>query len=99
MEFIVTGLFIIFFSYILLYSLYDFLFKRSIIEGVVVNGDKKDDNEDDEQAKAKQKEKDEQAAGSKVEDMNNSTKNQSEDRPNMTLAAGTAGVDHPNFPS
>ena len=55
MEFIITGLFIIFFSYILLYSLYDFLFKRSIIEGVVVHGDKKDDNEDDEQAKAKQK--------------------------------------------
>ena len=98
MEFIVTGLFIIFFSYILLYSLYDCLFKRSTIEGLD-NGDKKDDNEDDEQAKAKQKEKDEQAAGSKVEDMNNSTKNQSEDRPNMTLAAGTAGVDHPNFPS
>ena len=35
MEFIITGFFIIFFSYILLYSLYDFLFKRSTIEGLV----------------------------------------------------------------
>lgn len=34
MEFIITGFFIIFFSYILLYSLYDFLFKRSTIEGL-----------------------------------------------------------------
>ena len=91
MEFIVTGLFIIFFSYILLYSLYDFLFKRSIIEGV--DGDKKDDNEDDdneddEQAKAKQKEKDEQAAGNKAKEMNNSTKQQSEDHPHATVEAG-----------
>ena len=34
MEFIITGLFIIFFSYILLYSLYNFLFKRSTVEGL-----------------------------------------------------------------
>jgi amino acid permease len=34
MEFIITGLFIIFFSYILLYSLYDILFKRSTIESL-----------------------------------------------------------------
>ena len=88
MEFIVTGLFMIFFSYILLYSLYDFLFKRSTIEGVVVNGDNEDDNEDDEQAKAKQKEKDEQAAGNKAEAINNSTKQQSQDRPNATVETG-----------
>ena len=79
------------------------MFKRSTIEGVEVNGDKKDDNEDDneddEQAKAKQKEKDVQAAGDKAEDMNNSTEQHSKDRPNLTLAAGTAGVDDPNFPS
>ena len=98
MEFIITGLFIIFFSYILLYSLYDILFKRSTIEGLD-NGDKKDDNEDDEQAKAQQKEKDKQAAGSKVADMNNSVENHSQDQPHMTLAAGRAGVDNPNFPS
>lgn len=45
MEFIITGFFIIFFSYILLYSLYDFLFKRSTIEGLdkdAKTADKKD---------------------------------------------------------
>jgi hypothetical protein len=57
MEFIITGLFIIFFSYILLYSLYDFLFKRSTIEGLdktkkdAKTGDKKDSGSSD-QAKA-----------------------------------------------
>ena len=43
MEFIITGLFIIFFSYILLHSLYNILFKRSMIEGVD-NGVKEDAN-------------------------------------------------------
>ena len=56
MEFIITGLFIIFFSYILLYSLYDVLFKRSTIEGLE-NGDKEDDKEDDKEGD-KDKEKD-----------------------------------------
>jgi hypothetical protein len=50
MEFIITGLFIIFFSYILLYSLYDILFKRSTIEGLE-NGDKDDDKEEDKEDK------------------------------------------------
>jgi hypothetical protein len=55
MEFIVTGLFIIFFSYILLYSLYDILFKRSTIEGLE-NGDKDEDKDKD-----KDEDKDEDA--------------------------------------
>jgi hypothetical protein len=45
MEFIITGLFIIFFSYILLYSLYNFLFKTSTIEGL--DKSKKDTKSDD----------------------------------------------------
>lgn len=41
MEFIITGLFIIFFSYILLYSLYNFLFKRYTVEGLETESDNK----------------------------------------------------------
>ena len=41
MEFIIIGLFILFFSYILLYSLYDRFFKSSdnILEGLTAEGD------------------------------------------------------------
>ena len=48
MEFIITGLFIIFFSYILLHSLYNILFKRSTIEGL----DEKDDKKKDDKSKS-----------------------------------------------
>ena len=47
MEFIVTGLFIIFFSYILLYSLYNFLFKRSMVEGLETESDNKSEKSTD----------------------------------------------------
>jgi len=47
MEFIITGLFIIFFSYILLYSLYNFLFKRSTIEGMDTESDDKSEKSTD----------------------------------------------------
>ena len=41
MEFIIIGLFILFFSYILLYSLYDIYFKSSdsLVEGLTAEGD------------------------------------------------------------
>ena len=47
MEFIITGLFIIFFSYILLYSLYNFLFKRSMVEGLETESDNKSEKSTD----------------------------------------------------
>jgi hypothetical protein len=92
MEFIITGLFIIFFSYILLYSLYDCLFKRSTIEGLD-NGDKKDDNEDDDKEEDKE-DKDADAAAkaqegsAKASEGNSKIEQQNKNSPNATLETG-----------
>jgi len=57
MEFIITGLFIIFFSYILLYSLYNFLFKRSMIEGLETESDNKSEKSTDADTNGDKKQK------------------------------------------
>ena len=87
MEFIITGLFIIFFSYILLYSLYACLFKRSTIEGLE-NGDKDDDKEEDKEdkdadaaAKAREGSSMSSGADDKIKKVN-------ENSPNATLETG-----------
>ena len=92
MEFIITGLFIIFFSYILLYSLYDILFKRSTIEGLE-NGVKQDDKEGD-----KEEDKDKKDSKSDIEiaeegssmssGADDKIKNVNENSPNLTLENG-----------
>lgn len=90
MEFIITGLFIIFFSYILLCSLYDILFKRSTIEGLD-NGGEENDNKDDEESQ-KEKDADTQKKGDKAlsdtTDANSKIEEQNKKRPNATLEAG-----------
>jgi hypothetical protein len=93
MEFIITGLFIIFFSYILLYSLYDILFKRSTIEGLE-NGDKEDDKEGDkEEDKDKKDSKSDieiaQESSSMNDDANSKIEEGNEKHPNRTFNTAT----------
>jgi len=96
MEFIITGLFIIFFSYILLYSLYDILFKRSTIEGLE-NGVKQDDKEGDKEGD-KEEDKDKKDSKSDIEiaeegssmssGADDKIKKGNENSPNATLENG-----------
>jgi len=94
MEFIVTGLFIIFFSYILLYSLYDILFKRSTIEGLE-NRDKDEDKDKD-----KDEDKDEdatakaQAGSEKSSDANEKIKKSNPESATFEAATNVANT-HP----
>jgi len=98
MEFIVTGLFIIFFSYILLYSLYDILFKRSTIEGLE-NGDK-DEDKDKDKDEDKDKDKDEdatakaQAGSEKSSDANEKIKKSNPESATFEAATNVANT-HP----
>ena len=62
MEFIITGLFIIFFSYILLYSLYNFLFKLYTVEGMETESDNKSEKSTDADTTSDKKKKDNDAA-------------------------------------
>ena len=74
MEFIITGLFIIFFSYILLYSLYNFLFKRYMIEGLETESDNKSEKSTDADTNGDKKQKGNKSTSddkSKAEDASN----------------------------
>ena len=90
MEFIVTGLFIIFFSYILLYSLYDILFKRSTIEGLE-NGDKDEDKDKDKDEDATAKA---QAGSEKSSDANEKIKKSNPESATFEAATNVANT-HP----
>ena len=95
MEFIITGLFIIFFSYILLYSLYDCLFKRSTIEGLVPDdkeGDKDEDKDEDKEEDKEDKDADAaakaQEGSAKASEGNSKIEQQNKNSPNATLENG-----------
>jgi hypothetical protein len=101
MEFIVTGLFIIFFSYILLYSLYDCLFKRSTIEGLENSDKEKDTKDDNKDGDNKDDKKDNsstiekaQKASSQVSEGNSKTNELNEKHPNLTIQNGMSGVNN-----
>ena len=99
------GLFIIFFSYILLYSLYDILFKRSTIEGLD-NGVKQDDKEGDKEGDKGDKEEDKdkkdsksdieiaQEGSSKNDDANRQIEEGNEKHPKRTFNTATNLVEN-----
>jgi hypothetical protein len=111
MEFIITGLFIIFFSYILLYSLYDFLFKRSTIEGMDTESDEKSEKSTDADTTSDKKQKDNksksddasnlqkaQQASSMANDADTKIAAQNAKHKHMTIDNAMGGVNNPNNP-
>ena len=111
MEFIITGLFIIFFSYILLYSLYNFLFKRSTIEGLDDKKDAKTDDTNDADTTSDNQKKDSksasensanlqkaQQASSMANDANDKISAQNAKTPNANYSGATSLVQTPSNP-
>ena len=105
MELIIIGLFVIFFSYMLLDSLYNSFFKCSMIEGLEKETDKSDDNKSKDDKSKDDKSKGDDSDTAKAEkasamssDGNQKIAEQNKKHPNATYNSGTSLVQNPNNP-